>query len=72
MTRGPFGKYAEGASVCGAKSYVIYDGVLKYDLDKLPFNIGFRTLEYVRGLIGKVKKIDCRRVIISICFSKIL
>ena len=49
MTRGPFGEYAEGASVCGVKSCVIYGRVLKHDLDKLPFNVGFRTLEYGRG-----------------------
>ena len=55
MTGSPFGECAEGASVCGVKSYVVYDGVLKHDLDKLPFNVGFRTFEYGRGLIGKVK-----------------
>ena len=55
VTRGPFGVYAEWASVCGVKSCVIYGRVLKHNLDKLPFNVGFRTLEYDRGFFAFIR-----------------
>ena len=51
-TQKPFGHKAEGLSYCSVEGYVIYGGVLKYQLDKLPFYFRFRTFEDGRGLVA--------------------
>ena len=66
VTRGPFSEHAEGVSVCGTKGFVIYRRVLTYQVNKLAFNFRFRTFEDSRVLIGKLKQIEPRRVIIFI------